>query len=290
MSLEQLEFDATDHLRKYRSKVQEQKKKRARSSVNKEMNHDGNYVRIMWIDNQFEKNDVSAVREHLYVEVRIEEVLSAAVVFCYYNQNSDERIAMLDDFEFCLARGLRSSYETVFGWIATITDGLLHVDLTPLYFTSDDLSQILSSWIIMEFQLLSKIACPSATETTKPTMLTFATPSSIGDAGLDIVSLSVPPQALSNMYTNICDTKPSHAAKTHSQLPMVRAIQCFIEDSFAIDLSTFPLIKIVTTYAALGSDGRFKPTDHGSSHPRTLDFLRPKVRLVKDTYMKSATP
>jgi Kinetochore complex Sim4 subunit Fta1 len=283
-SLEQLEFDATDHLRRCRSQAQTQKEKRARSSVSKEVHHEGDFVRIMWIDNQSGKSDDVVLYKHLYVEVRIEEVLSAVVIFCYYNQNSDDGIP--SDFEFCLARGLRSSYETIFGWIATITDGLLHVGLMPLHFNSDNLSQVLSSWIIMEFQLCSR----NATETTKPMILTFATPSSIGAAGLDSLSLAVPPQALSNIYTNICDANPKNASNTLSQLPMVRAIQYFIEDSFAIDISTFPLVKIVTTYAALGSDGRFKPTEYGSSCPITLDFLRPTVRLAKVACaMQSAT-
>ena len=291
MSLEQLEFDATDHLRKFRLQAKSQKEKRARLSVNKNDTHDGNFVRIVWIENQSEQNgDATSMNKHLYVEVRIEEALSAAVIFCYHNENSYSGCAMLDDFEFCLARGLRSSYEAVFGWIASVTGGLLRVSLTPQPFTSDDLSNVLSSWIIMEFQLLSKLAHSKATETTKPMMLTFTTPSAISDAGLDTLSLAVPHQALSNMFTNICITKPANATETYPQLPMVPAIQSFIEDAFAIDVSTFPLVKIVTTYAALGADGRFKPTEQDSTYPRTLNYLRPSVQMAKETFKLPSTP
>jgi hypothetical protein len=288
ISVEQLEIDATDHLRRYRSQLHKQKEKKARSSANtKDVYHDGNFVRIKWIDDHSNENDDDNMRNHLYVEVRIEEALSAAVTFCYYNQNSTTK---LYNFEFCLARGLRSSYETIFGWIATITDGLLHVSLAPLRFRSDALSQILSLWIIMEFQLLSKITCSKGNETSKPMILTFTTPSSIAAAGLDTISLAVPPQALSNMYNNVCETKPKSDTGASPQLPMVRAIQSFIEDAFAIDISTFPLTKIVTTYATIGADGRFKPTEHESTDPRTLNALRPWVSIAEDAFAIQSPP
>lgn len=285
--LEQLELDATDNLRRYRSQLHKQKEKKSRFCVSQNVYHDGNFVRIKWIDNHSDENDDANKIDHLLVEVRIEEELSAVVIFCYYNQN---RTTMLDNFEFCLARGLRSSYETVFDWISTFTDGLIHVNLAPLRFTSDALSQILSEWIIVEFQVLSKTAFSKGNETSKPMILTFTTPISISAAGLDTISLAVPPQALSNMYKNICETKPKNDTEATSQLPMVRAIQCFIENAFSIDVSTFPLTKVVTSYATIGADGRFKPNENESIYPRTLNAIRPWTQVAKETFAMQSLP
>jgi Kinetochore complex Sim4 subunit Fta1 len=299
MSIDQLEKNATHHLRRY---GYAKAKKGSYSSTD-----DGDFVRVFWIgsseSNIDGNNNSNNNDKHLYVEVRIREAFSAAVTFCYFGKHF---------FSFCLARGLRSSYETIFGWIATVTDGRTHVGLTPLRPHSNDLANTVASWISMEYLLRVGAECndvngdfknksvelsatPQSTAESKPLILTFATPKDVAEAGLDTITLSVPPQALWKLYTSIRDNQPETcknnvvASRENVQqlqlLPMVRAMQCYILEAFAIDISTFPLAKVVTASATLGSDGRYKPTEVNASstcNPKTLFDIRRLVELTQE--------
>jgi Kinetochore complex Sim4 subunit Fta1 len=319
ISKQELERSATDHLRRYTEQRQQSHKKQrrtCRSTTNNRINHE-EFVRILWIG-----NDDMTSKRHLYVEVRLQDVFSASVIFCYYKNetSNNHNTATIDSFDFCLARGLRSSYETIFAWIATLTDGILFVGMTPCQFNTNDLSYLLSSWITIEYhQPLAnesigaisvrnavaigdepstslsvkntKISLPPrsfAKDTARQLALTFKTPSTIATAGLDTIALTVPSDALWELYIKICDNEPACLKKLHQATsftcPMVRAIQCFVEEAFAIDTSSFPLIKIVTTFATVGSDGRYKPTENAILYtPKTLPDIRRLVEHAKET-------
>lgn len=274
---EELDHDATLHFRRYG--CMKHGRKRCRSSGE---NDPGDFVRTSWIP-PHRRGDTTTT-QHLYVEVWTRGAISAAVTFCYWNDRS---------CEFCLARGLRSSYEAMFGWIATISDG--HVGMVPLCPQSSDLANVVAAWISTEYSQQHSDRGNSskniglANGVVKPMTLTFTTPRLIAEAGLDTISLTVPPQALWKLYNSLChcERATKHSSDSNQDIrpvepesfpPIVRAMHCYILETFAIDITTFPLTKIVTSSATLGSDGRYKPSE-GSSHccPKSLFAIRQLV-------------
>jgi hypothetical protein len=319
----ELELSATDHLRRYTTQRKQCRMQlRSTKSVkhNSKSNQEGDSVRILWTSSNKNSNhevDDKTSERHLYIDARLQNVFSAAVIFCYYkndNESVDDK-PTVGSFDFCLARGLRSSYETLFSWIATLSDGMLYVGMTPFQFNTNDLTSLLSSWITMEYHHLRSIGCIKTNligndgtdeptnsflkkytksslnhiignDATSSLVLTFKTPNTITSAGLDTISLTVPSRSLWEMYSDICGNKPECLIESQQSLPttipIVQAIQCVIDEAFGIDVSTFVLIKIATTFAILGSDGQYTPTEKPLLHnPITLPELRRWIERAK---------
>jgi Kinetochore complex Sim4 subunit Fta1 len=281
-STEELEQDATLHFRRYGCMKQARKRLRTSSTRNDR----DDFVRVLWIPPRNE--DATTSQQHLYVEVWMRNAFSAAVTFCDWNNRS---------FEFCLARGLRSSYEAMFGWLATISDA--HVGMVPFCPRSEDLANTVAAWISAEYHGKTSKSIGSKTDggEAKPMTLTFATPRPIAEAGLDTISLTVPPQALWKLYNSLCQCQNvrTDAIAVHDSdgddssreeplplPPIVRAMQCYFLEAFAIDIAAFPLTKVVTSSATLGADGRYKPSEGSAvGTPSSLSAIRQMVNASK---------
>jgi Kinetochore complex Sim4 subunit Fta1 len=286
-SAEELEQDATLHFRRYGC----MKPARKRLRMSGTESDVGDFVLVEWIPARQLNDDTTSPtqHQHLYLEVWIQDAFSAAVIFCYWSNHA---------FEFCLARGLRSSYENMFGWMATVYEG--HVGMVPFCPRSDDLANAVAAWISTEYNQQysdrrnsSKKMGPISDGEAKPLTLTFTTPRSIAEAGFDTISLTVPPQALWKLYNSLChcqsvrkeailerDEDMTTSTQPIQLPPIVRAMQSYILEAFAIDIATFPLTKVVTSSATLGADGRYKPSaGSGLCTPNSLLVIR---RLMND--------
>lgn len=240
-------------------------------------------------------------QRHLYIEVRLQEEWSAAVVLCFYGGDNSS-------FEFCLARGLKSSYECIFEWLMEIDSCSYFVCMPQI----TDLTPIVNAWTTCA------AAADNNTANKKPLVLTFEPPS--GVVGLDTLSLTIPTQALQQLCKNIQDQRPSpqqqpnadnttagensNRRNTNEQststeesneeattekrdeeveessqesessasslmieqrnaLPIVRAMECYIREAFRIDIRPFRLVKVAaSSVGSLSCDGRFKPACH----------------------------
>ena len=282
-AVDELENNASIYIRRFGCA-----KQRKRKRVSTPNDNVRDVVRLSWIGNTNEDR-------HLYIEVWIDLVFSAAVIFCYFHDNS---------FDFCLARGLRSSYEAMFGWMSSISDGWLLVETRPFLPQSSSLAESVAAWIATEYSLhhtdkASMKISPLVDHEAKSMILTFSTPRIVSEAGLETISLTVPPLSLWKLYSSMIQSRNEihgaivrkensienddavpYISALDSLPPIVRAMQCYIMEAFAIDISTFPLTKVVTSSATLGSDGRFKPCERNTGNQCTPSSLSIIHQLV----------
>ena len=142
----------------------------------------------------------------------------------------------------------------------------------------------------------------------RPMEVTFALPSDISKKGLESITLTIPPLALMNLCnaiqkqsfkskkrqrnkceqeqnnisiqrqstdksnTNIDDEDDSKSLfnfPENNDIPILQAIQCYMMETFHIDIRSFQLIRATCGIASLGCDGRCKPMNALFLH----DFL-----------------
>jgi hypothetical protein len=207
---------------------------------------------------------------HLRVEVFLQEQWSAEVVFCAASRDTTKNI---NAFAFCLSRGLKSSYGEIWMWFESITGS--SVGQMPLGPTSEELANVVALWTKKDYEQsgVERIG-PSP----KPLVLTFSVPYSLEGSGLDNLSLTVPPASLLQLCTNIEGERLKKRQKKASAringtvndslsedeaseggLPILKAMQCYIQEAFRINIQSFSLVKASCAVASFGCDGRCKP-------------------------------
>jgi hypothetical protein len=208
---------------------------------------------------------------HLRVEVFLQEQWSAEVIFCSASRDASEKI---NAFAFCLARGLKSSYGEIWMWFESITGG--SVGKMPLCPTSEELANVVALWTKKDYELCG--AERTGQNGPKPLALTFSVPYSLEGRGLDSLSLTVPPASLLQLCTNIeeervkkrqknasatrndaLDDSSSDDEASEGGLPILKAMQCYIQEAFCINIQSFSLVKASCAVASFGCDGRCKP-------------------------------
>lgn len=206
---------------------------------------------------------------HLRVEVFMQEQWSAEVIFCAASRDTRNTNA----FAFCLARGLKSNYGEIWMWFELITGA--SVGGMPLGPTSEELANVVALWTKKDHELCGDERTGQISSSPKkPLVLTFSVPSSLEGSGLDNLSLTVPPASLLHLCTNIenerlkkrqknvadtVDDSSSEDETLKGGLPILKAMQCYIQEAFSINIKSFSLVKASCAVASFGCDGRCKP-------------------------------
>jgi hypothetical protein len=207
---------------------------------------------------------------HLRVEVFLQEQWSAEVIFCAPSTGSPRKS---NAFAFCLARGLKSSYGEIWMWFESMTGASVgRMSLGP---TSEELANVVAVWTKKDQELSGvERTGPNGNSPKKPLVLTFSVPYSLEGSGLDNLSLSVPPASLLHLCTNIekerlkkrqkiasdtLDDSSSENEVSEGGLPILKAMQCYIQEAFRINIQSFSLVKASCAVASFGCDGRCKP-------------------------------
>jgi hypothetical protein len=211
---------------------------------------------------------------HLRIEIFLQEQWSAEVVLCAASRDASDSV---NAFAFCLARGLKSSYGEIWRWFESITGG--SVGMVALGPTSEELANLVALWTKTDYEQCDLDRKGHSGSSPKPLVLTFSVPASLEGSGLDNLSLTVPPASLFQLCTNIEEQRlqkrqkniSSRRNKTHDgssseyeasddgELPILKAMQCYIQEAFRINIKSFSLVKASCAVASFGCDGRCKP-------------------------------
>jgi hypothetical protein len=292
-SVSSMEESATNVLRRRAAVTRPQSNKRRNDDP------EGDYVKITWINDHAsavsivtdldEGNEAHTSRKrsrdetqqhtssdsiplHLRVEIFLQEQWSAEVIFCAASTDTSRKT---NAFAFCLARGLKSSYGEIWMWFESITGA--SVGRLPLGPTSEELANVVALWTKKDHKLTGVDRTgPNGNNNSpkKPLVLTFSVPYSLEGSGLDNLSLTVPPASLLHLCTNIekerlkkrqksasdtPDDSSSEDEVSEEGLPILKAMQCYIQEAFRINIQSFALVKASCAVASFGCDGRCKP-------------------------------
>jgi hypothetical protein len=235
---------------------------------------------------------------HLRVEIFLQEEWSAEVIFCAASRDPSRKI---NAFAFCLARGLKSSYGEIWMWFESMTG--TSVGRIPLGPTSEELANVVALWTKKDHESsgVGRTGPNGSSSPKKPLVLTFSVPYSLEGSGLDNLSLTVPPASLLHLCTNIEKERLKKRQKSASDtlddslldedevsdeegLPILKAMQCYIQEAFRINIQSFALVKASCAVASFGCDGRCKPL----SLELLPDVLREIQTITRNRYARES--
>ena len=243
-------------------------------------------------DNQ-QGNNMTNRQLHFIIDIRTHDEPSAQLVCCFPTFIQDDSNSAgttgrgkIQSFDYLLTRGSQSSIGAALGWFETFTG--CTIAKSPFRPTVVDVAQAMALWTSEYSRLLKDskdvadksgnnhaVDSDDGEEKCKPLTLTYAVPSEFAGSGLDTVSLTVPPIALMRLCNDILQAKgkgnnsdltaqntdeDGHVTPSKvDTLPIVKGLQCFMRETFRINIETFSLVHGSCVAAVLGCDGRCKP-------------------------------
>jgi hypothetical protein len=205
---------------------------------NKTAGEEGTYTSLAWIPLESSK--------HLHIDVRLQDEPAAQVLLCFptFNDDVPPLPPQVKCFSFAMQRGSNPLCNVVLQFFAS-TFGCVFSN-RPFSPTPNQVAHALAVWTTHQSTL------------TKPLEVTFCAPDAIASAGLEKLSLTVPPVAIARLLQDM----QKYAADTSSQeLPILRALHCFILETYNLRIESFALVRATSAAAMLGCDGRCKPLD-----------------------------
>lgn len=201
---------------------------------NKTAGDEGTYTTLAWIPLESSK--------HLHIDVRLQDEPAAQVLLCFPAFNDDSR--QVTYFSFAMQRGSNALCNVVLHFFASALGCIF--SNRPFSPTPNQVARALAAWTAQQ------------SASTKPLEVTFRAPQAIASAGLEKLSLTVPPVAIARLQQDM----QKHSA--HGQeLPILRALQCFLLETYNLRTESFALVRATSAAAMLGCDGRCKPLDKG---------------------------
>jgi len=223
---------------------------------------------------------------HLLVDIFVQDQSSAQIVCCFphftaakpnrssshdndnnTNQNTAKAIS---GFEFLLLRGSKASFELILAWLETFTGcAIAKSSFAP---TVANVAQALALWTARQTRDDDK----KDSDSSKPLTFTYAVPPDMISSGLETLALTVPPGALLRLCQDIMALRPASTNYNANTAPSIlKCLECFLQETFRIKITKFPLISGTCAAAVLGCDGRCKPL----SAPR-LDQVLGELRFM----------
>lgn len=226
---------------------------------------DGTYVSLSWLNLSHHKH------QHMLVEVFHNDIPKAQLCFCIANYTDRTKI---HSFCYILIRGSKELYNfVVASWECEFG---CKVGISSVKLGGVQIGYALSSWLGKretdashdvgnkhndnkghddggENRSIASRAMGNRSQSKRPLEIIYSFPSFIADRGLESITLTIPPLALTKLTASI----PKH----HNQKTILikKALQCFISETFNLDLSSCAIIKAsMSDYAVLGHDGRIK--------------------------------
>jgi Kinetochore complex Sim4 subunit Fta1 len=206
---------------------------RQESNFNSQMDIDGSFIT---------KDDISLPpNKHIYFEVWLKDEPVAQLLLAYIQPAQD--FGSILGCAFCLLRGpnkaldplltwLEASYGCVFANAAFVPTLRQMQHALPLFVKSSD----------------------------APLEVTFQPPLMI--SGIDKLSMTIPPLALRRLVDEIEKNKPAY--EVERELPILKALYCFMKEAFKMNLQSFSLVRIKSAIGVVGIDGKCKFLDMGT--------------------------
>jgi len=227
-------------------------------------------------------------QRHLVIDIHTKDELSAQLVCCYPATTAITLVGSDDtiqSFDFLLTRGSQSAIGVALAWLEIHTGCV--VAKLPFRPTVTDVAHAMALWTwdhVRQDTMVDSSGNNNENYTKrskdenrweggngaaaelakrKPLTLTYAVPSELANAGLETISLTVPPIALLRLCHNMLQHQknknngPINA--DFKPVPIVQGLQCFLKETFRLNIETFSLVHGSCGAAVLGCDGRCKP-------------------------------
>jgi len=250
--------------------------------------------------------------KHLCVDVFLNEEWSATVIFCYCCATTTTSNVVFD-LCLSRGRNkstITAAVERILQWMAILAS--CHIGCKPLSLPSSDLVSVLVAAAgegTMTSGLLSEQEQEDQQEGGKesvmaagaPLVLTYDTHQTV--PGIDTLSLTVPAKAVPQLYRavameqqsesqsqshdNGASTRSADAAEGNGdistpttatvqavpEVPIVKAMECFVLKHFGMDVTQLRLCQIATATLTLGCDGRCQLHDSADALPAVRDIV-----------------
>lgn len=205
---------------------------------------------------------------HIYIPVTVDDKVVTSLLLCYstWTKNSTD----LMSFSYLLHRGNTH----IFSIICTYFETILGCHISPNVFhpSSSNVISSMAQWSVIPFLLHQQehpktAYSPKGSATNKPLELTFQTPSHIQEQGLSYITITIPPASVERLNISIAEIllpEPQQQrhklySKDEATLPTLQAIQFFLQNTFHIDITSFPLTRVsCNDIGIIGCDGRIK--------------------------------
>lgn len=261
-------------------------------------------VQLSWVDLQGGKNAITSLgktnedtcesgldrkrrkldgtQSHLIIDMKVEEETLAQLICCYPRSTKNDGTKEIKGFDFVLTRGCKSSSDAVLSWLETSTG--CNASESVFCPSVAHVAQATTRWTLEHLHLASDPAkgtdrTENTLRSTKPLVLTYLAPSGHAkEAGVESLSLMVPPVALHNLFNNTIrfhnqsgssqwdqskedddQRKATASLEKEGQITILRALECFLRKTFCIYVEKFSLIQASSSAGVLGCDGRCKP-------------------------------
>ena len=206
---------------------------RQESNLNSQMDIDGSFIT---------KDDILLPpNKHIYFEVWLKDEPVAQLILAYVQpaQNSSSILGC----SFCLLRGPNKALDPLLTWLeASYGCVFANAAFAPTF------NQMVHA---LPFFVRS---------TDAPLEVTFQPPPMI--SGINKLSMTVPPLALRQLVDEIEKNMPVNSVE--SELPILKALHCFMKDAFKMNLQSFSLVRIKSAVGVVGVDGKCKFLDMGT--------------------------
>ena len=203
----------------------------------KTSNEEGTYATIAWIA-------FSPSQRPLHIEIRLQDQPVAYLLLCFpeFNETS------VTSFSYAMQRGSRTLCDTVMQWFES-TFGCVfgNQSFSP---APNQVAHALAVWTTLQLD---------RSNYNRPLEVTFTAPDNIAKAGLSKLSLTVPPVAVARLLQDIQDNDTN--AGEQQEIPILRALQCYVLETYHLRIESFALVRATSAAAMLGCDGRCKPLE-----------------------------
>jgi len=226
---------------------------------------------------------------HLHIEIWIQDESRAQILLCFplittrRNSNKNKSaVPQIKSFSFLLLRGSKDTAKILFTLFEHEYQFVISNHSHPLQFSPSEIATALSFWTLAEHCHCSSSNASSSNTASpaRPMEVAFTLPSMIAQKGLEKMTLTIPPSALLNLckalqteqllqqqsesssntnHSNNISTSNLVSMVYMQQLPILKALQCFILETFHIDIRSFHLSRAACGLGALSCDGRCKP-------------------------------
>lgn len=205
---------------------------RQQSDLNSKLDMEGSYVTFGVVNLSQDM--------HVCLEVWTKDEPAAQLILAYSKRAEDG--VSIAGFGFCLLRGPRKAVDPVLLWLEATTGCVFgNAVFKP---TSEQIAQVLSAF---------------AKSTKAPLEVTFQAPSTI--AGIEKLLFTVPPLALQKLVNEIEMNRPTDQAVENVELPILKALHCYMKETFKMNLESFSVVKVKSGIGTLGADGKCKFLD-----------------------------
>ena len=204
----------------------------------KTSNEEGTYVTLAWIA-------LSDSQKHLHLDIRLQDEAAANLLLCFPTFVD----TTITRFSYAMQRGSKAICDIVVHWFESTFGCVLSNQ--PFHPTPNQVAHALAVWTTLQL---------NHSDYNRPLEVTFAAPDNVASAGLSKLSLTIPPVAVARLLQDMRDHTPD-TREQEEELPILRALECFILETYHIRIESCTLIRATSAAAMLGCDGRCKPLE-----------------------------